>query len=74
MFSDHEVAAEVLEMMVKFRDELNESLITLQSRIPEEEWKAYRLGVGAIMAEMLGAVTYHIGERYPDLHRKLYGE
>lgn len=73
MFSEHEVAAEVLELMQKIARELNESLIALQGRIPEDEWKAYRLGIGAIRAEMLGEITYHIGERYPDLRRKLYG-
>ncbi len=74
MFSEHEVAAEVLELMQKIARELNESLFALQERISEDEWKAYRRGIGAIRGEMLGEITYHIGERYPDLHRKLYGD
>ncbi|GGL08014.1 hypothetical protein [Caulobacter rhizosphaerae] len=74
MFSEHEVATEVLELMQKIAQELNDSLIRLRDRIPEDEWKAYRLGIGAIRGEMLGEITYHIGERYPDLRRKLYGD
>lgn len=69
-FSDHDVAAKTLQLMGKIAGELDESLIELQGQIPEAEWNSYRLGIGHILAEMLGEVLYHIGKRHPDLRPK----
>lgn len=74
MFSDHEVAAKVLDLMKEISGDLNRSLVELEGQIPDEEWKAYRLGVGHILGEMLGQVTHPIAERYPDLRRVVYGD
>lgn len=74
MFTDPEVATDVLKMMRNINGELNESLVNLKGRVPDEEWQIYRRRVGAIMAEILGEVTYHIGERHPDLRPLIYGK
>ena len=74
MFSDPTVATKVLELMLRISGELNDSLIELEPLVPKDEWVAYRYGVGAIMAEILGRVTYSIGERHPGLKPLIYGD
>ena len=73
MFSDPDVAANVLQLMRHISGELNDSLIELETRVPRDEWVAYRYGVGGIMAEILGRVTYFIGEKHPELKSLIYG-
>ena len=74
MFSDRAIATRVVELMRRINGELNDSLLELEPLVPKEEWDAYRHGVGGIMAEILGRVTYPIGERHPELKPLIYGE
>jgi hypothetical protein len=53
--------------MIEFQGRLNDSIITVQEKCPSEEFKAYRLAVAKIMAEMLLEVMNPLYAQHPSL-------
>ena len=67
MFADRDVSVEVMELMKKLVDELNESIIQVRERISEDELTAYKRAIGTVMGEILIEIKIPIGDRYPEL-------
>jgi hypothetical protein len=67
MLSNKEIAREVESAMRQCSGILNESIRRVMETCPEEEFKAYRRTVGAIMADVYLNVVQPIHQRYPDL-------
>jgi hypothetical protein len=67
MLSNKETAREVEAAMRKCSAILNESIRQVMETCSDEEFKAYRRTIGAIMADVYMNVMQPIHKRYPDL-------
>jgi hypothetical protein len=67
MLSNKETAREVEKMMWQCSAILDDSIRRVMETCPEEEFKAYRLVIGRIMADIYLNVKQPIHQQYPDL-------
>lgn len=67
MLSNKETAREVEKMMQKCSAILDNSIRRVMKTCPEDEFKAYRRVIGAIMGDIYMNVKQPIHRRYPDL-------
>jgi hypothetical protein len=67
MFSDHAVAAQAVEAMKRIIGDLDQMLIDLQPIAPEDEYRACRLAIGHVMAEVFERIGEPITIHHPDL-------
>ncbi len=67
MLSNKDTAAEVEKSMRQCSRLLDESIRLVMETCPEDEFKAYRLKIGTIMASLYLDVMQPIHLRYPDL-------
>ena len=62
-----QVASEVINLMVEFGGELNQSVALVQSQCSEDEFQSYKTTVSKIMGTMLLDIMNPIFDEYPDL-------
>jgi hypothetical protein len=67
MLSNKETAREVEKMMQQCSAILDDSIRRVMETCPEEEFKAYRGVIGAIMGDIYLNVKQPIHRQYPDL-------
>jgi hypothetical protein len=67
MIKDSVIAQQVSDLMVEFGGRLNDSIIVVQEQCSPEEFKAYRLAVAKIMAEMLLEVMNPLYAQHPSI-------
>jgi hypothetical protein len=67
MLSNKDTAREVEKMMQQCSTILNDSILNVMETCPEEEFKAYRVVVARIMADIYLNVKQPIQRRHPDL-------
>jgi hypothetical protein len=67
MIKDSVIAQQVSDLMVEFQGRLNDSIIAVQEQCSPEEFKAYRLAVAKIMAEMLLEVMNPLYAQHPSI-------
>jgi hypothetical protein len=67
MIKDSVIAQQVSDLMVEFGGRLNDSIIAVQEQCSPEEFKAYRLAVAKIMAEMLLEVMNPLYAQHPSI-------
>ena len=67
MLKDSLIAQQVSDLMIEFGERLNDSIIAVQEQCSPEEFKAYRLAVAKIMAEMLLEVMNPLYAQHPSI-------
>jgi len=67
MLSNKETAREIERAMRECSRILDQSIRRVMETCPEEEFKAYRRAIGAIMADVYLNIMQPIHRRYPDL-------
>jgi hypothetical protein len=67
MFSDREVAARAMEAMKRIIGDLDQMLIVLKPIAPPDEYRACRLAVGHLMAEVFERLAEPIASDHSDL-------
>ena len=67
MIHNRDVAKRVSELMLDCSTRLNESITLVRDECDPEEFKAYRLAVGKVMAEILLEALNPLFEVHPEL-------
>jgi hypothetical protein len=67
MIRDVHVAQQISGLMIEFQGRLNNSIFVVEEKCSSLEFKAYRLAVGKIMAEMLLEVMNPLYAEHPSL-------
>ena len=67
---DQEVAQKISDLMLEYGSKLDESLILVQQKCGEDEFKSYRTSVSRLMTIMLREVMNPLYEEYPEIKPK----
>ena len=67
MISYPTVARNLSELLLDFSKRLDESVFLVQQNCPAEEFKAYRLAIGKILAEVLLEALNQLYAKHPNI-------
>lgn len=67
MIKDEAIARQVSELMLEFGARLDASVEVFESKLPPDEFRAYRRAIGGVMAEMLMGIMKPIYAEHPAL-------
>jgi hypothetical protein len=67
VISDPAIANQISSMMLRVCEQLDESVLNAQGVLPDDEFRAYRRAVGAVMGEVLLTVLNPIFSKHPSL-------
>jgi hypothetical protein len=67
VFENQETAKLTLHTFLRINEQMDEAIVAVQARSAPEECKAFKLGVGYVMAEIFEKIIVPICNRHPEL-------
>jgi hypothetical protein len=67
VLEDQEAAKSTLHTFLNINDQMDAAIVAVQVRSSPEEYKAFKLGVGYVMAEIFEKIIVPICDRHPEL-------
>lgn len=67
MFQDKQAAQAVHELALKIGKELDNSIVSIQQALSDEELKNYKLAVGKVMGDLFFEIMQPIYELHPEM-------
>ena len=67
LFENPDTAKYVLRVFLTINEQMNDSIRTVESQTSQEEYKAFKRGVGHVMYEVFEQIVEPICKRHPSL-------